>query len=105
MKQQQRMSKTIRSLRKGQITIPAAFRERLGIEEDSLLQLTVVGDELRIKKLAVREAGQGSPWLKELYDYFAPVREEAIERGYSEEEINAAIDEALAEVRRRTPGP
>ena len=99
MKQQEPVSKTIRSLRKGQITIPAAFRERLGIEENSLLQLTLVGDELRIKKLAVRETAQGSPWLRELYEYFAPVREEAIERGYSEEEINADIDAALAEVR------
>jgi len=33
--------------------------------------------------------------LKELYHYFAPVREEAIAKGYTEEEINAAIDEAV----------
>jgi len=47
---------------------------------------------------------KGSPWLKELYDYFAPVRQEAEERGYTDEEINQWIDEALAEVRAENPG-
>lgn len=41
----------------------------------------------------------GSHWLKELYDYFAPVRKEAEEQGYSEDEINTAIDRAIAAVR------
>lgn len=44
-------------------------------------------------------AGWGSPWLKELYEYYAPVRQEAIDKGYTEEEINRAIDQAVAEVR------
>ena len=38
-------------------------------------------------------------WLKELYDLFAPVRQEVLERGDTEEEVNGWIDEALAEVR------
>jgi hypothetical protein len=42
---------------------------------------------------------KGSPWLKELYDYFAPVREEILERGISEDEVNADIDAAVAAVR------
>lgn len=33
-------------------------------------------------------------WVRELYDLFAPVRESV--RGYSEQEINDMIDEALA---------
>lgn len=41
----------------------------------------------------------GSPWLKDLYDYFGPVRKEAERKGYSEDEINAAIDRAVAAVR------
>ena len=41
----------------------------------------------------------GSTWLIELYERFAAVREEA-ER-YSEEEVNAAIDEAVRAVRRQ----
>jgi hypothetical protein len=55
------------------------------------------GGELRIKPVAVSERAQGSPWLKEAYDAFADVRRH-LER-HSEEEINAAIDEAVAAVR------
>ncbi|MEO8456423.1 MAG: hypothetical protein ABI559_01300 [Chloroflexota bacterium] len=40
---------------------------------------------------------EGSPWMKQLYELFAPVREQLA--GYSEQEINDAIDEALKEVR------
>ena len=35
----------------------------------------------------------GSPWAKELYDLFAPVRKSL--ESYTEQEINDAIDEAL----------
>jgi hypothetical protein len=41
----------------------------------------------------------GSAWLKDLYDYFAPVRTEAERKGYSEEENDATIDGAVAAVR------
>lgn len=59
-----------------------------------------------------KEAHLGSPWLKELYDLFAPVRQEAVAAEMSEAEINAAIDAAVRAVRRRdacrarsNPGP
>ena len=95
MKTQKRTTKIVRQLRSGQITIPVEFRRELGIEGDGMLQMTLLDGELRIKPLHVREDRTGSPWLKDLYNYFAPVREEAIAKGYSEEEINAAIDEAV----------
>ena len=41
----------------------------------------------------------GSPWLKELYDLFAPVRQAFAESGMTEDEINAEIDAALREYR------
>jgi hypothetical protein len=41
----------------------------------------------------------GSPWLRELYEYFAPVRQEILELGISEEEVIADIETAVAEVR------
>jgi AbrB family looped-hinge helix DNA binding protein len=91
-------TKIVRPLRGGQITIPAAFRRQLGIDADSLLQVTLDRDELRIKPVRVTE--QGSPWFRELYDLFAPVRQEAIEKGYTDEQINAWIDEAVEAVRR-----
>jgi hypothetical protein len=51
----------------------------------------------RRRKGTPRTEPSGSPWLKELYDLFAPARAEAAK--YSEEEINTAIDEAVKAVR------
>jgi len=93
------LTRIVRPLRGGQITIPAEFRKRLGLGPDDLLKLTLVEGELHIKPVRVTETGEGSPWLKELYDLFAPVREEA--KDVSEQEIDAAIDQALAAVRRK----
>lgn len=47
------------------------------------------------------ETTQGSSWFRELYGYFASARQEILECGYTEEEINDAIDEAVAAVRER----
>jgi bifunctional DNA-binding transcriptional regulator/antitoxin component of YhaV-PrlF toxin-antitoxin module len=93
------MSKIVRSLRGGQVTIPAAFRKELGINEETMLRMTLANGELRIKPVEVTEPTKGSPWLRELYEYFAPVREEILRRGISEEEVNADIDAAIAAVR------
>ena len=99
MADRKRIARTVRPLRSGQITIPADFRRELDITESSLLQMTLEGDELRIKKLRTAPDAVGSPWLAELYRRFAPVRQEAIEAGYTEEEINEAIDQAVTAVR------
>ncbi|MBI1256214.1 MAG: hypothetical protein GC204_01965 [Chloroflexi bacterium] len=47
-----------------------------------------------------QEEGQGSPWAKDFYDAFAPVRQEVIDKGMTEDEVNQIIDEAIEEVRR-----
>lgn len=93
------MTRIVRPLRSGQLTIPAEFRRKLGIGDDTLLQVTLEGGELRVKPLHVAETAGGSPWMKQLYDLFAPVRDEASE--LPEQEIDAAIDQAVAAVRRR----
>jgi AbrB family looped-hinge helix DNA binding protein len=93
------MTKIIRPVRGGQITIPAEFRQKLGIASDTLLQISLLEGELRIRPVSVTHRVAGSPWLKDLYEYFAPVREEAEEKGYSEEEINTAIEAAVKAVR------
>jgi bifunctional DNA-binding transcriptional regulator/antitoxin component of YhaV-PrlF toxin-antitoxin module len=95
-------TKIVRALRGGQITIPVAFRRELGMEENTLLRVTLIDGELRVKPIRVEDADEsnkGSPWLRELYEYFAPVREEILARGISEEEVNADIDAAIEEVR------
>jgi AbrB family looped-hinge helix DNA binding protein len=92
-------SRIVRPLRSGQVTIPAEFRKRLGITEDSLLQLTLAEGELRLRPVRVQDARPASPWLEELYQRFAPVRAEA--RHLSEGEVDEAIDAAVRAVRDR----
>lgn len=94
------MTKLVRPLRGGQITIPAEFRKRLGITQESMLRLTLDERGLHITPVQVAETSAGSPWLRELYEMFAPVREEILARGISEEEVNVDIDAAVAAVRR-----
>jgi AbrB family looped-hinge helix DNA binding protein len=89
------MSKIVRPLRSGQITIPAEFRKQLGINEHSVLKMTLDQGELRLKPVDIRESEAGSAWFRELYDLFAPVRQEAVDKGYTEEEIDADIDAAV----------
>ena len=48
-------SKIVRSLDKGQITIPAEFRERLGIEADTLLSVSLVEGKLEIVPVKLGE--------------------------------------------------
>jgi DNA-binding protein H-NS len=45
------------------------------------------------------EAHKGSPWLRELYELFAPTREYIRASGITQEELHADIDAAIAEVR------
>ena len=91
------MTRLIRPLRSGQITIPVEFRKKLGIDEKSLLQLTLADGELRIRPVHVAESKESSDWLKQLYERFAPVRAEA--ENMSEEEIDMAIMQAVRAVR------
>lgn len=101
MKEGERRTRMVRPLRGGQITIPAEFRKELGLTDESLLQMTLEGKELRIRPVEVREQHQGSPWVQQAYELFAPVREEIVTAGYTEEEVNATIDEAMAAVRKQ----
>lgn len=89
-------SKIVRPVRRGQITIPIEFRRKLGIKDDSLLQLTLHEDRIEVEPVIAQPA-KGSAWARELYEMFAPVRADLA--ALSEDEINALIDEALSEVR------
>ena len=94
------MNKIVKPLRSGQVTIPADFREKLGIDSDTLLQITLMEGELRIKPVRTTAVFDGSSWFKELYDLFAPVRKEAKEKRLSSQEIDEAIDQAVKAVRK-----
>ena len=87
----------VRQLRGGQITIPKAFREALGIDEDALLEAVLDGDTLTLRRAEVVDYSHNSRMLKELYDLFAPTREALAD--WTEDDINAAVDGAVAEAR------
>jgi AbrB family looped-hinge helix DNA binding protein len=59
---------------KGQITIPAEFRKRLGIDEHTLLRLKLKGSMIEITPVRIVEEGR---WLRE----------------YSDDEIEAFLEE------------
>ena len=92
-------TRVVKPLRGGQITIPARFRDELGIGADSLLQMSLVDGELRIRPLDVARRAAGSPWLKELFDLFEPVRDEA--RSLTEAEVDEVIERSVKAVRRK----
>jgi len=91
------MRKLVKQLRHGQITIPKEFRDALGLDKDDLLSIALSEGKLEIEPVKVTPKEKGSPWARELYQMFAPVR--AGLESYSEEEVNQAIDEAVREVR------
>jgi AbrB family looped-hinge helix DNA binding protein len=90
------LTRVVRPLRRGQLTIPAEFRRRLGIADDTLLQLTLQEGKIEITPVVATPAAEMA-WARELYAMFAPVRQEAQE--LEEAEIDALIDEAIDEVR------
>ncbi len=93
------MKKLVKQLRHGQITIPKEFREALALADEDLLSISLVDGKLEVEPVRVEPKVKGSPWAKELYELYAPVRESL--KDTPEEEINEAIDGAVKEVRSR----
>lgn len=93
------MRKIVKVLRNGQVTIPKDIREELGVETGGMLAFDLNDGKLTVETVDVTERTRGSPWLKELYELFEPVREAL--KDVPEDEINKWIDEAVAEVRAR----
>jgi bifunctional DNA-binding transcriptional regulator/antitoxin component of YhaV-PrlF toxin-antitoxin module len=90
-------TRLVRSLRSGQITLPADFRRILHLDEAMFLQVTLEGDELRIRAFAPDKLETGSDWLRDLYLLFRPVRRSAADM--ADQDINYAIDLAIAHLR------
>lgn len=91
--------KLVRPLRSGQITIPKEFRSKLDIDEHTLLQIALMGQELHIRPVKVTSTQSGSAWARELYDLFAPVRKEAGK--HTEKDVDTDINKAVTSVRRK----
>ena len=52
------MTKLVKPLSRGQITIPIEFRRKLGIEANTVLNLTLKGNKIEITPAVVREVGE-----------------------------------------------
>jgi bifunctional DNA-binding transcriptional regulator/antitoxin component of YhaV-PrlF toxin-antitoxin module len=90
------LTEIVRPLRRGQLTIPVEFRRRLGIDDDTLLQLTLLEGKIEITPVVAKPVSS-KVWARELYAMFAPIRQEA--QAMAEAEIDALIDEAIDAVR------
>lgn len=53
-----RSTRLVKPYAKGQITIPADFRKRLGIDENTLLRLKIKGSKIEITPLKVVDEGR-----------------------------------------------
>lgn len=94
----------VRVLPGGAVTLPPEVVRAAGFEDGVELQVSVDKGELRLVPVH-DEADDLSPGLRGLYEYFAPVREEVLESGISDEELYALIDDAIAASRRARPLP
>jgi bifunctional DNA-binding transcriptional regulator/antitoxin component of YhaV-PrlF toxin-antitoxin module len=92
-------TKLVRPLRGGQITIPVEFRRALGLDEETMLRVTLSDGELRIAPVRADPTLKSKTALRALYDFFAPTRAAILASGITEEELFADIDAAVAEVR------
>ena len=52
------MTKLVRPLSRGQITIPIEFRKKLGIDANTILSLALRGNKIEITPAIVREVGE-----------------------------------------------
>ncbi|MCA9878579.1 MAG: AbrB/MazE/SpoVT family DNA-binding domain-containing protein [Thermomicrobiales bacterium] len=90
---------TLRARIDGSVSLPGDVVRTAGIEDGDLLEVHVENGELRIVPAGTDAPPPTSNPLAELYDYFAPARDEILASGMTEDEINAEIDLAIAEVR------
>ncbi len=56
--QEKLMTKLVRPLSRGQITIPIEFRKKLGIDTNTILSLALRGNKIEIVPAMVREVGE-----------------------------------------------
>jgi bifunctional DNA-binding transcriptional regulator/antitoxin component of YhaV-PrlF toxin-antitoxin module len=88
--------KVVRPVRRGQVTLPAEFRRRLGIDDDTLLQMTLQEGKIEIVPMVATPVTD-QIWAQAADTRLAPARE--VGQALDEAEIDALIDQAVDEVR------
>ena len=56
IEQENPINRIIKPLPRGQITIPIEFRKKLGIDEDTFLNLALKGNRIEITPVTIRES-------------------------------------------------
>ena len=92
------MTQIVKPLRSGQITIPALMRQKLGIDDETMLKISLIEGELRIKPVRISTVAGETAWFKKLYDQFSEVRKEA--KHLSPKEVEKTIESAVKAVRK-----
>jgi AbrB family looped-hinge helix DNA binding protein len=91
MTQDKPLTKLVRPLPKGQITLPVEFRRRLGINSETILSLTLKGNTIEIVPL--RPVPQQETQQETLREY----QDDDIDRFLKEDQLDP---DTAAEVRR-----
>lgn len=90
----------IRVLPDSTVTLPADVVHAAGFAEGETIAVSLESGGLRLDPAGRSATALRKQPLRDLYEYFAPVREEVRESGISEVELNELIDEAIAASRR-----
>lgn len=60
--QEKFMTKIVKPLSRGQITIPVEFRKKLGINKNTILNIVLKGKKIEITPAVVREVNEEELW-------------------------------------------
>ena len=86
------ITKLVKPLSRGQITIPIEFRRKLGIEDNTILNLTLKGNKIEITPAVVREVGE-----EELREYTDEEISQFLQEDKIDQETARAIKKLLTE--------
>ena len=81
----------IRVLPDGTVTLPPDVVQTAGFAEGDTIAVSMESGGLRLDPAGRSATALRKQALRDLYDYFAPVREEVLESGISEDELNELI--------------
>ncbi len=90
----------IRVLPDGSVTLPPDVVHAAGFAEGDTIAVSLESGGLRLDPAGRSATALCKQPLRDLYNHFAPVREEVLASGISEDELNDLIDEAIAASRR-----
>lgn len=91
-KQEKLMTKIVKPLSRGQITIPVEFRKKLGIDNNTILSLALKGKKIEITPAIVREVDE-----EELREYTDKEISQFLQDDKIDQETARTVKRLLAE--------